>query len=131
MLTVRSEIGPYRRPNVLNQSVTYVLTANGERRAVNGERRTSTIGPQPQTQTPKRMHHRGRRESKGQNGFLSWRQLDGERRLTPPAAPERTPNSEPTARRPILVQFWTENFGSAYPMLDLTNTLLNGREAAV
>jgi len=31
MLTVRSEIGPYRRPNVLNQSVTYVLTANGER----------------------------------------------------------------------------------------------------
>jgi hypothetical protein len=32
---------------------------------------------------------------------------------------------------PILLQFWTENFESAYPMLDLTNTLLNGREAAV
>jgi hypothetical protein len=32
---------------------------------------------------------------------------------------------------PILLQFWTENFDSAYPLLDLTNTLLNGREAAV
>jgi hypothetical protein len=32
---------------------------------------------------------------------------------------------------PILLQFWKENFGSAYPLLDLQNTLLNGREAAV
>jgi hypothetical protein len=32
---------------------------------------------------------------------------------------------------PILLQFWTENFDRAYPMLDLINTLLNGREAAV
>jgi len=31
----------------------------------------------------------------------------------------------------ILPQFWKENFDSAYPMLDLTNMLLNGREAAV
>ena len=32
---------------------------------------------------------------------------------------------------PIPLQFWTENFDSAYPLFDLTNTLLNGREAAV
>jgi hypothetical protein len=32
---------------------------------------------------------------------------------------------------PLLLQFWTENFDSAYPFFDLTNTLLNGREAAV
>jgi hypothetical protein len=32
---------------------------------------------------------------------------------------------------PILLQFWTENFDSAYRLLDLQNTLLNGREAAV
>ena len=33
-------------------------------------------------------------------------------------------------RGPILLQFWAENFDSAYPMLDLINTLINGREAA-
>jgi hypothetical protein len=32
---------------------------------------------------------------------------------------------------PILLQFRTENFDSAYRLLDLQNTLLNGREAAV
>ena len=32
---------------------------------------------------------------------------------------------------PILLQFCTENFDIAYPFLDLTNTLLNGRQAAV
>jgi hypothetical protein len=37
----------------------------------------------------------------------------------------------PATAGQILPQFWTENFDSAYPMLDLTNTLLNGREAAV
>ena len=31
---------------------------------------------------------------------------------------------------PILLQLWTENFDSAYPMLDLINTLINGRKAA-
>ena len=38
--------------------------------------------------------------------------------------------SAPPRRGPILLQFWTENFDSAYPMLDLINTLINGREAA-
>ena len=33
-------------------------------------------------------------------------------------------------RGPILLQFWAENFDSAYPMLDLINTLINGRQAA-
>jgi hypothetical protein len=33
--------------------------------------------------------------------------------------------------RPDSAAIWTENFDSAYPMLDPTNTLLNGREAAV
>jgi hypothetical protein len=32
---------------------------------------------------------------------------------------------------PILLQFWTRNFDGAYPLLNLENTLLNGREAAV
>jgi len=39
--------------------------------------------------------------------------------------------SAPRRRGPILLQFWKENFDSAYPLLDLQNTLLNGREAAV
>jgi hypothetical protein len=33
--------------------------------------------------------------------------------------------------RPDSAAIWTENFDNAYPLLDLTNTLLNGREAAV
>jgi hypothetical protein len=32
---------------------------------------------------------------------------------------------------PILLQFWTENFDIAYRLLELQNTLFNGREAAV
>ena len=31
----------------------------------------------------------------------------------------------------ITNQFWEENFDSPYALLDLQNTLLNGREAAV
>jgi len=33
----------------------------------------------------------------------------------------------PATAGPILLQFWKENFDSAYPLLDLEN----GREAAV
>jgi hypothetical protein len=31
----------------------------------------------------------------------------------------------------LFIPFWTENFDSAYPLFDVENTLLNGREAAV
>ena len=45
---------------------------------------------------------------------------------TAPVPPHFSPR-----RGPILLQFWTENFNRVYPLLDLENTLLNGREAAV
>ena len=32
---------------------------------------------------------------------------------------------------PILLQFCTENFDIAYPLLDVEDTLLNGRKAVV
>ena len=49
-----------------------------------------------------RIHHKGAENSKLEMDFLSWRQLDGKRRLTPPPGPNerQTPNSEATGGRP-------------------------------